>query len=139
MRTDIHTDTHTHETTTVTLAAHARRGLTTSVDGWKLGHASVIQDVHMQCLHCMCTSCSCMCLQKYLKELGPPNDICIQHEEWHTYMVGETSQSHFGNAYYHARIASVHLVWPRFQPSMLVVLLAIECKLQDVHKCWFTI
>ena len=27
MQTDIHTDTHTHETTTVTLAAHAHRGL----------------------------------------------------------------------------------------------------------------
>ena len=27
MRTDIHTDIHTHETTTVTLTAHAHRGL----------------------------------------------------------------------------------------------------------------
>ena len=54
-----------------------------------------------------------------LKELGPPNDICIQHEEWRTYMVGGTSQSRFGNAYYHASIACVHLVWPSFQLSML--------------------
>ena len=46
--------------------------------------------------------------QKYLKELGPPNDICIQHEEWHTYMVGGTSQCRFGNAYYHASIAYYH-------------------------------
>ena len=69
------------------------------------------------------------CKQRHLKELGPPNDICIQHEEWHTCMVGGTSQSLFGNAYYHASIACVHLVWPSFQPSMLVVLPAIElCK-----------
>ena len=67
-----------------------------------------------------------------LKELGPPNDICIQHED--THMVGATSQFRFGNAYYHASIACVHLVWPSFQPSMLVVLPAIECKLQGVHK-----
>ena len=26
------------------------------------------------------------------------------------------------------------ICWPSFQPSMLVVLPAIECKLQDVHK-----
>ena len=76
------------------------------------------------------------CKQKYLKEFGPPNDICIQHEEWRTYMymVGGTFQSRFGNAYYHASIACGHLVWPSFQPSMLVVLPAIECKLQGVHK-----
>ena len=32
-----------------------------------------------------------------------------------------TSQSRFGNAYYHASIACVHLVWSSFQPSVLVV------------------
>ena len=50
-------------------------------------------------------------------------------------MVGETSQSRFGNAYYHASIACVATsCLAKFQPSMLVVLPAIECKRQDVHK-----
>ena len=74
------------------------------------------------------------CKQRYKKDLGPPNDICILHEEWRTYMVNGTEQSRFGNAYYHVNVRCVNLVWPSFLPSMLVVLPEVERRLLDVHK-----
>ena len=57
-------------------------------------------------------------------ELGPPNDICIQHEEWRTYMVGRTSQYRFVDAYYHASIAYYHVRFA-YYIEMYCVLLVV--------------
>ena len=43
------------------------------------------------------------CKARYNKDLGPPHDFCVQHDEWHTYNIpgSVAPQSRFGNVYYH--------------------------------------
>ena len=45
------------------------------------------------------------CCNKFDKQTKPPDDLCVQHEEWHTYTspVSKLPESRFGNAYYHAK------------------------------------
>ena len=77
------------------------------------------------------------CKGRYHKELGSPNDICIQHEEWRTYTVpGSTPQSWFGNVYYHASPACIFAVWPTFVLSSLLVPPDVYASLKYEHKEW---
>jgi hypothetical protein len=53
----------------------------------------------------------------------PPNNICIQHEEWHSYIspVTKLPESRFGNAYYHANPHCILARWPVFFPGHVIV------------------
>lgn len=79
------------------------------------------------------------CKGHYRKELGPPHDLCIQHEEWRTFSgpghsASPTPQSRFGNVYYHVNVACVCAVWPAFIPSTLVVPPTLQASLKTEHK-----
>lgn len=78
------------------------------------------------------------CRGNYHKELGPPHDLCVQHEEWRTYNVpGLTSpQSRFGNVYYHANIACIFVFWPSFVATALLVPVELHASLKREHKEW---
>ena len=56
------------------------------------------------------------CKGRYDKKLGPPNNICLQHEEWRTFTPPGSSekQSRFANVYYHCNVSCVMAVWPTF-------------------------
>lgn len=65
----------------------------------------------------VCHGCKC----RYQK-LGPPHDLCLQHEEWRTFTpCGSMPQSRFGNVYYHCSVNCVMSVWPQFIPCSVVV------------------
>lgn len=77
------------------------------------------------------------CKGRYHKDLGPPHDLCVQHEEWRTFTVsGSTPQSRFSNVYYHANIACIFAVWPSFVMSSLVVPPDVLVRLNYEHKQW---
>jgi len=77
------------------------------------------------------------CKGKY-KKLGPPHDICLQHEEWRTFTPqgSNTCQSRFANVYYHCSVACVMVVWPSFIPSAIVVPVEVQSRLLPEHKQW---
>ena len=47
------------------------------------------------------------CRGHYYKELGCPYDLCIQHQEWRSFTVpgNSSTQSRFGNVYYHCNLS----------------------------------
>ena len=79
----------------------------------------------------ICTGCK----GKYVKPASAPNDLCIQHEEWHqvTYANSSTPSSVFSNSYYHCNLHCLRVNWPLFQPFQLVVLPAVAAKLKKEH------
>ena len=66
----------------------------------------------------------------------PPNDICIQHEEWRSYIspVTKLPESRFGNAYYHANPLCIRARWPLFFPGHLIVPVDVQSRLLPQHK-----
>lgn len=68
------------------------------------------------------------CKGKYDKKVGPPNNICVQHEEWRTFTPQGSSdkQSRFGNVYYHCNITCIMAIWPSFIPSTVVVPVEVQ-------------
>ena len=78
------------------------------------------------------------CKGRYCKDLGPPYDLCIQHEEWRTYTVPgyPSPQSKFGNVYYHASVTCIVSVWPSFVPTSLLVPSGLRANLKREHKDW---
>ena len=76
------------------------------------------------------------CKKKYDKALGPPLNICLQHEEWRSFTPHGSSekQNRFGNAYYHCNSACVMSVWPSFIPTSVVVPVEVQSKLLPQHK-----
>ena len=79
---------------------------------------------------------SVMAAKKYDKKVGPPHDLCLQHEEWRTFTPpGSTDkQSRYGNVYYHCNLVCVMAVWPAFIASLVVVSLEMQSKLLPEHK-----
>ena len=77
------------------------------------------------------------CKGKYHKEVGPPHDLCVQHEEWRTFTPSgsATPQSRFGNVYYHCNPPCIFAVNPSFEPSSVIV----HSKLDRVHKEWLNV
>ena len=75
------------------------------------------------------------CKGKY-KKLGPPHDICLQHEEWRSFTPhgSSTPQTRFGIVYYHCSISCVRSVWPSFLPNSVVVPEYIWPRLLLHHK-----
>ena len=74
------------------------------------------------------------CKGRYQK-LAPPYDLCLQHEEWRTFVSpgSSTSQSRFGNVYYHCNIHCVRTVWPHFLPSSVVIPSSVSLRLLAEH------
>ena len=77
------------------------------------------------------------CKGRY-KKVGPPHDICLQHEEWRTFTPhgSTTPQTRFGNVYYHCSVACVTAVWPCFIPSSILVPFEVQSRLLLEHKTW---
>ena len=76
------------------------------------------------------------CRNKFDKQAKPPNDLCVQHEEWRSYTspVSKLPKSWFGNAYYHANPHCILARWPRFSPGDLLVPEDIQSRLSPQHK-----
>ena len=76
------------------------------------------------------------CKNKYPKQPQEPYDLCIKHQEWRQFMSPSTatSQSKFGNAYYHCQMQCVWMRHPNFVGSNLQVPSEMIEKLSPVHK-----
>ncbi len=77
------------------------------------------------------------CKGRY-KKLPPPHDLCLQHEEWRTFTPqgSVSSQTRFGNTYYHCNVSCVFAVWPSFVPSSVVIPIEVQACLLPEHKQW---
>ena len=75
------------------------------------------------------------CKNQYEKNLKPPNDICIEHQEWGEFIPtgSRTSQKKFSNVYYHCNPQCVWLRWGSFNPSS-IILSDIASELTEVHR-----
>ena len=73
---------------------------------------------------------------KFDKNSLPPNDLCIQHEEWRSYIspVTKLPESRFGNAYYHANPLCIRARWPMFFPGHIIVPVDVQSRLLPQHK-----
>ena len=76
------------------------------------------------------------CKNKHPKQPQEPYDLCIKHQEWRQFMSlsTATSQSKFGNAYYHCQMQCVWMRHPNFVGSNLQVPSEMIEKLSPVHK-----
>ena len=76
------------------------------------------------------------CRNRFDKKTTPPNDLCVQHAEWHAYTSPVTSQpeSRYGNAYYHANPSCIICKWPSFHPTLLEIPSEMISLLQPDHK-----
>ena len=81
------------------------------------------------------------CKGRYYKDAGPPHDLCLQHQEWRTFMPQgyAAPQYRYGNVYYHCCISCVVAVWPSFIPSSVIVPHDMMPCLQPEHKEWLHI
>ena len=68
-----------------------------------------------------------------------PYDLCVQHEEWRSYVSPKTNmpESRFGYAYYHSNPACIISKWPYFRPQSLVVSSDVQSKPKVDHKSIF--
>ena len=76
------------------------------------------------------------CKYKYKKPLEPPNNLCIQHQNWREYLTpsSSTSQRKFGNVYYHCQPQCIQLYNNYFIPCELQIPESCILKLNEVHK-----
>ena len=76
------------------------------------------------------------CRNKFDKKAKPPDDLCVQHEEWRSYTspVSRLPESRFGNAYYHAKPCCIIARWPTFTPSDIIISDEIRSRLLPEHK-----
>ena len=54
------------------------------------------------------------CQNRYVKDAGPPHDLCILHGEMRSFSTNGVPQSRLGNAYYHVHVDCVRRIWPTF-------------------------
>ena len=76
------------------------------------------------------------CRNKYSKTAGPPEDMCIRHQEWREYTSpgSQTPARRYGNVYYHF---DPQCVWHRcaaFIPSQLQIPPEVMDQLDQSHK-----
>ena len=76
------------------------------------------------------------CCNKFDKNSLPPDDICVQHEEWRSYISPATRlpESRFGNAYYHVSVQCITARWPMFFPGHVIVPVDVQSRLLPQHK-----
>ena len=60
---------------------------------------------------------------KYSRSPKPPDDICLQTEEWRQLTPAGSLllQTRWSNTYYHLHVNCVHLKWPTFDPLIQVI------------------
>jgi len=77
------------------------------------------------------------CRNKYRKPAIPPDDICLQTEEWRQFTpVGsQVPQCCWSNTYYHLQANCVRSKWPMFNPQIQVIIERdVVAQLQDSHR-----
>ena len=79
------------------------------------------------------------CKGKYSKPALPPNNLCVQHEEWRqiTYPNSPSPSTIFSNSYYHPNLRCIRVNWPHFVPSDLVIPPTVRAELRPEH--WATL
>ena len=76
------------------------------------------------------------CKNKYYKNLQPPEDLCIKHQDWRQFTPsnGAAPQSKFGNVYYHCKPECIWLQHPTFTMKDVEIPQNTKEKLTAVHK-----
>ena len=81
------------------------------------------------------------CRNKCSKKPSPPDNLCLQTEEWREYAppgghsAAPQTQSRWANTYYHLSVTCIQLRWPFFDPqSQVVVKDNIRSQLMDCHR-----
>ena len=81
------------------------------------------------------------CRNKYSKKPCPPDNLCLQTEEWREYTpqgghsAAPQTRSRWANTYYHLSVTCVQLRWPFLDPqSQVVVEDNIRSQLMDCHR-----
>lgn len=76
------------------------------------------------------------CRNKFDRQAHPPNDLCVRHEEWRSFVSPTTNlpDSRYGNAYYHVNQACIVSKWPNFIPRSLIITDNVRDCLLPVHK-----
>ena len=76
------------------------------------------------------------CRNRYSKNAKPPDDLCLQTEEWRQYTPTGSllPQSHWANTYYHMHVNCVRLRWKMFDPQTQVIVDDIKDRLLCEHK-----
>lgn len=81
------------------------------------------------------------CRNKFDKNASAPLDLCVRHEEWHSFTspVTKEIESRFGNAYYHTHLPCIYSKWPNFNKQSLVIIDIVIRRLQPEYKHIFDI
>lgn len=76
------------------------------------------------------------CRNKYSKSAGPPEDMCIKHQEWREYTSpgSQVPARRYGNTYYHFDPKCVWHRCPAFVPAQLQIPPDIIPQLGEIHK-----
>ena len=76
------------------------------------------------------------CRNKYSKSVGPPDDMCIKHQEWREYTSPglQVPGRRYGNVYYHFDPKCVRHRCASFVPMQLEILPDIISQLGESHK-----
>ena len=75
------------------------------------------------------------CKGRYNKPSLPPDNLCVQHEEWRqiNFPNSPSPSTRFSNAYYHLSLRCIRINWPHFMPSDLVIPPSMCAALQPEH------
>ena len=74
---------------------------------------------------------------RYTKNPKPPDDLCLQTEEWRQFTPpgSVVPQTHWSNTYYHLHVHCVRLKWPMFNSqAQVIVEEGIKSHLLDSHR-----
>ena len=76
------------------------------------------------------------CRNRYSKSPMPPDDICLQTEEWRQFTPADSlvPQTRWSNTYYHVSVNCVRHKWPMFDPKQVIVEESIQAHLVDSHR-----
>ena len=76
------------------------------------------------------------CRNRYSKSPVPPDDICLQTEEWRQFTPAGSlvPQTRWSNTYYHVSINCVRHKWPMFDPQQVIIEESIQARLVDSHR-----
>ena len=76
------------------------------------------------------------CRNRYSKSPMPPDDICLQTEEWRQFTPAGSlvPQTRWSNTYYHVSVNCVRHKWPMFDPQQVIVEESIQTRLVDSNR-----
>ena len=82
-----------------------------------------------------CTGCG----NPYAKPPVPPNDLCIRHPQWRSFLSpAGNQQCRFSPAYYHVNILCITKDWPYFRPTDLIIPPELLSCLTPAHQQFLT-